>query len=218
MDHAHHPRAPLDDALAVPFFKSLLIKPRLVFPGICSTGHGRRPQMPSILTGRARRVGHRAGDDRGGLFRTDRLSSRELRFSPLTCNCISCRVRANSQCSVVPWSGPRSGFLWFNAPPAMVFMGDTGSLSVGGALRRHQRRHQTRTGARHDRRAVRSGNNFGHRSGWFPSSSRAAACSAWRHWHHHFEKKGWAESTIVIRFWIIATVLALIGLSTLKLR
>lgn len=109
------------------------------------------------------------------------------------------------------------GFLWFNAPPAAVFMGDTGSLSLGGAL-----------GAvsiitKHELVLAIVGGLFVLETisvivqvASFKLTGRRVFRMA--PLHHHFEKKGWAESTIVIRFWIIATILALIGLSTLKLR
>jgi len=113
--------------------------------------------------------------------------------------------------------GASLGFLWFNAPPAMVFMGDTGSLSVGGAL-----------GAisvitKHELVLVMIGGLFVLETASvivqvisFKLTGRRVFRMA--PLHHHFEQKGWAESTIVIRFWIIASILALIGLSTLKLR
>jgi phospho-N-acetylmuramoyl-pentapeptide-transferase len=113
--------------------------------------------------------------------------------------------------------GASLGFLWFNAPPAMVFMGDTGSLSVGGAL-----------GAisvivKHELVLAIIGGLFVLETvsvivqvASFKLTGRRVFRMA--PLHHHFEKKGWAEPTIVIRFWIIASILALLGLSTLKLR
>jgi phospho-N-acetylmuramoyl-pentapeptide-transferase len=113
--------------------------------------------------------------------------------------------------------GASLGFLWFNAPPARVFMGDTGSLAMGGAL-----------GAisvitKHELVLMIIGGLFVLETvsvivqvASFKLTGRRVFRMA--PLHHHFEKKGWAESTIVIRFWIIASVLALIGLSTLKLR
>ncbi len=113
--------------------------------------------------------------------------------------------------------GASLGFLWFNAPPAMVFMGDTGSLSVGGAL-----------GAisvitKHELVLAIIGGLFVLEAvsvivqvASFKLTGRRVFRMA--PLHHHFEQKGWAEQTIVIRFWIIALILALAGLSTLKLR
>lgn len=113
--------------------------------------------------------------------------------------------------------GASLGFLWFNAPPAMVFMGDTGSLSVGGAL-----------GAmsvitKHEIVLIMIGGLFVLETVSVivqVVSFRLTGKRVFRMapLHHHFEKKGWAEPTIVIRFWIIASILALAGLSTLKLR
>ena len=113
--------------------------------------------------------------------------------------------------------GAGLGFLWFNAPPAMVFMGDTGSLALGGAL-----------GAigvctKHELVLAIIG-------GLFVVETLSVIVQVMSYkWtgkrvfrmapiHHHFEQKGWQEPTIVIRFWIVSVILALIGLSTLKLR
>jgi phospho-N-acetylmuramoyl-pentapeptide-transferase len=113
--------------------------------------------------------------------------------------------------------GASLGFLWFNAPPAMVFMGDTGSLSVGGALG------AVSVITKHELVLAIIGGLFVLETvsvivqvASFKMTGRRVFRMA--PLHHHFEKKGWKEPTIVIRFWIIATILALIGLSTLKLR
>ncbi len=113
--------------------------------------------------------------------------------------------------------GAGLGFLWFNAPPARVFMGDTGSLSLGGALGAMS------VIAKHELVLAIVGGLFVLETVSvivqvvsFKLTGRRVFRMA--PLHHHFEKKGWAESTIVIRFWIIASILALAGLSTLKLR
>ncbi len=113
--------------------------------------------------------------------------------------------------------GASLGFLWFNAPPAMVFMGDTGSLSCGGALG------SIAVITRHELVLAIIGGLFVLETvsvivqvGSYKLTGKRVFRMA--PLHHHFEKKGWAEPTIVIRFWIIASILALIGLSTLKLR
>ncbi|MAR56772.1 MAG: phospho-N-acetylmuramoyl-pentapeptide-transferase [Rickettsiales bacterium] len=113
--------------------------------------------------------------------------------------------------------GAGLGFLWFNAPPAMVFMGDTGSLSFGGAL-----------GAmsvivKHELVLAIIGGLFVMEAVSVMMQVASFKLTGKRVFrmapiHHHFEKKGWAEPTVVIRFWIIAVILALIGLSSLKLR
>ena len=109
------------------------------------------------------------------------------------------------------------GFLWFNAPPAKIFMGDTGSLALGGSL-----------GAvgiitKHEIVLAITGGLFVLEAisvivqvvSYKLTGKRVFMMAPI---HHHFEKKGWAESTIVIRFWIISIILAMIGLATLKLR
>jgi phospho-N-acetylmuramoyl-pentapeptide-transferase len=113
--------------------------------------------------------------------------------------------------------GASLGFLWFNAPPAMVFMGDTGSLSCGGALG------SIAVVTKHELVLAIIGGLFVLETisvivqvASFKLTGRRVFRMA--PLHHHFEQKGWAESTIVIRFWIIASILALAGLSTLKLR
>src|ERR1019366_2316079 len=113
--------------------------------------------------------------------------------------------------------GASLGFLWFNAPPAMVFMGDTGSLSVGAALG------SVSIITKHEIVLAIIGGLFVLETvsvivqvGSFKMTGKRVFRMA--PLHHHFEKQGWSEPTVVIRFWIIAAVLALIGLSTLKLR
>ena len=113
--------------------------------------------------------------------------------------------------------GASLGFLWFNAPPAMVFMGDTGSLAMGGALG------GIAVVTKHELVLAIIGGLFVLETvsvivqvASFKMTGRRVFKMA--PLHHHFEQKGWAEPTIVIRFWIIAMVLALVGLATLKLR
>jgi phospho-N-acetylmuramoyl-pentapeptide-transferase len=113
--------------------------------------------------------------------------------------------------------GAGLGFLWFNAPPAMIFMGDTGSLSLGGTLG------AIAVAVKHEIVLMIIGGLFVLETvsvivqvaSFKLTGKRVFAMAPL---HHHFEQKGWKEPTIVIRFWIIAFVLALIGLSTLKLR
>jgi phospho-N-acetylmuramoyl-pentapeptide-transferase len=109
------------------------------------------------------------------------------------------------------------GFLWFNAPPAKIFMGDTGSLALGGSL-----------GAvgiitKHEIVLAITGGLFVLEAVSVIVQVISYKLTGKRVFrmapiHHHFEKKGWAESTVVIRFWIISIILAMIGLATLKLR
>lgn len=108
-------------------------------------------------------------------------------------------------------------FLWFNAPPAAVFMGDTGSLALGGALG------AIAVATQHEIVLAIVGGLFVMEAlsviiqvFWFKRTGKRVFRMA--PIHHHFEQKGWKEETVVIRFWIISIVLALIGLATLKLR
>jgi phospho-N-acetylmuramoyl-pentapeptide-transferase len=113
--------------------------------------------------------------------------------------------------------GAGLAFLWFNAPPAAVFMGDTGSLALGGALG------AIAVAAHHEIVLAIVGGLF-----VAEALSVIIQVAVYKRTgkrvfkmapiHHHFEQLGWQESTVVIRFWIVSIVLALIGLSTLKLR
>lgn len=113
--------------------------------------------------------------------------------------------------------GAGLGFLWFNAPPAMVFMGDTGSLSLGGALGAISvvTKHEIVLAIIGGLFVLETVSVIVQVTSFKLTGKRVFRMAPL---HHHFEKKGWAEPTVVIRFWIIATILALIGLSTLKLR
>src|SRR5215469_12588755 len=109
------------------------------------------------------------------------------------------------------------GFLWYNAPPAMVFMGDTGSLALGGALG------AVAVAVKHEIVLAIVGGLFVMEAVSVIVQVASFKMTGKRVFkmapiHHHYEQLGWKESTIVIRFWIIAVVLALVGLSTLKLR
>jgi phospho-N-acetylmuramoyl-pentapeptide-transferase len=113
--------------------------------------------------------------------------------------------------------GAGLGFLWYNAPPAAVFMGDTGSLALGGAL-----------GAiavciKHEIVLAIVGGLFVVEAlsviiqvAYYKRTKKRIFLMA--PIHHHFEKRGWAEPQIVIRFWIISLILAMLGLATLKVR
>ena len=113
--------------------------------------------------------------------------------------------------------GAGLGFLWYNAPPAAVFMGDTGSLALGGCLG------AIAVAAKHEIVLAIIGGLFVLEAvsvmiqvGFYKVTGRRVFLMA--PIHHHFEQKGWQEPTIVIRFWIIALILALIGLASLKVR
>jgi len=109
------------------------------------------------------------------------------------------------------------GFLWYNAPPAAVFMGDTGSLALGGSLG------AIAVATKHEIVLAIVGGLFVVEAlsviiqvFYFKRTGKRVFLMA--PIHHHYEKKGWSEPQIVIRFWIIALILAMIGLATLKVR
>ena len=113
--------------------------------------------------------------------------------------------------------GAGLGFLWFNAPPAAIFMGDTGSLALGGMLG------AIAVATKHEIVLAIIGGLFVLEALSVIIQVASFKLTGKRVFrmapiHHHFEQLGWTEPQVVIRFWIIAVVLALIGLSTLKLR
>ena len=113
--------------------------------------------------------------------------------------------------------GASIGFLWFNAPPAKIFMGDTGSLALGGSLG------TIAVVTKHEIVLAITGGLFVLEAVSVIVQVVSFKLTGKRIFmmapiHHHFEKKGWPESTVVIRFWIISLILAMIGLATLKLR
>jgi phospho-N-acetylmuramoyl-pentapeptide-transferase len=113
--------------------------------------------------------------------------------------------------------GAGLGFLWFNAPPAQIFMGDTGSLALGGALG------TIAVAVKHEIVLAIVGGLFVLETLSVIVQVASFKLTGKRVFkmapiHHHFEQLGWSEAQVVVRFWIIAFVLALIGLSTLKLR
>ena len=113
--------------------------------------------------------------------------------------------------------GAGLGFLWFNAPPAQIFMGDTGSLALGGLLG------TAAVATKHEIVFAIVGGLFVLEAASVIIQVASFKLTGKRVFrmapiHHHYEKKGWKEPQVVIRFWIIAVILALIGLATLKLR
>ncbi|HWE99425.1 MAG TPA: phospho-N-acetylmuramoyl-pentapeptide-transferase [Caulobacteraceae bacterium] len=118
-------------------------------------------------------------------------------------------------CAAMVGSG--LGFLWYNAPPARIFMGDSGALSLGGGLG------AVAVATKHEIVLAIVGGLFVVETIsviiqvlWFKRTGKRVFLMA--PIHHHFERLGWSEPTVVIRFWIVAIVLAMVGLSTLKLR
>jgi len=205
----------LSDRLALPVFKEVLIPFGLLFPLVAML----------VMMGASNAVNLTDGLD--GLAIVPTMIAAAV-FA-LIAWVVGNRVFADYlQLHYVPGTGELAvflsaligaglGFLWFNAPPAAVFMGDTGSLSLGGALG------AVAVATKHEVVLAIVGGLFVVETlsvviqvFWFKRTGRRVFLMA--PLHHHFEKKGWAEPTIVIRFWIIAMVLALVGLSTLKIR
>ena len=206
---------PLSSGLAVPFFKNVLIQLGWVFV----------PLAVLVMVGASNAVNLTDGLDGLAIVPVMIAAGCFALIAYLVGNSV---FSSYLQIHYVPGTGELAvlcgalvgaslGFLWFNAPPAMVFMGDTGALSVGGAL-----------GAisvivKHELVLLIVGGLF-----VLETVSVIVQVVSYRltgrrvfrmaPLHHHFEKKGWAEPTIVIRFWIIALILALAGLATLKLR
>ncbi len=205
----------LADKLALPFFKELLVPFGFVFPLLAML----------VMMGASNAVNLTDGLD--GLAIVPVMIAAGV-FA-LIAYLVGNRIFADYlQLHAVPGAGELAvfcsaligaslGFLWFNAPPAAVFMGDTGSLALGGALG------AIAVATKHEIVLAIVGGLFVVETlsviiqvFWFKRTGQRVFLMA--PLHHHFEKKGWAEPTIVIRFWIIAMVLALVGLSTLKIR
>ncbi len=203
-------------ALAVPFFKNVLIE----------LGWGLFiPVAAFVITGASNAVNLTDGLDglaivpamiAAGCFALIAYLSGNLIFANyLQIHHVPGAGELAVFCAALIGSG--LGFLWYNAPPAMVFMGDTGSLSIGGAIG------VISVITKHELVLAIIGGLFVLETVSVIVQVASFKLTGKRVFrmaplHHHFEKKGWQEPTIVIRFWIIASVLALAGLSTLKLR
>ena len=207
--------APLDDGFALPFFKALLVH----------IGWFYLPVAALVMVGASNAVNLTDGLDGlaigpiivvAGCFVLIAYLAGNLVFATyLQINYIPGSGELAVLCGALVGAG--MGFLWFNAPPAMVFMGDTGSLASGGALG------AISVVAKHELVLVIIGGLFVLETVSVIVQVTSFKLTGRRVFrmaplHHHFEKKGWAEPTIVIRFWIIAAILALAGLATLKLR
>ncbi len=208
-------RGPLATGLTVPVFKDILIPLGLAFPLVGML----------VMTGFSNAVNLTDGLDGLAIVPTIIAAGVFALIAYLVGN----RVFADYlQLNFVPGVGELAifcsaligaglGFLWFNAPPAAVFMGDTGSLALGGALG------AVAVAVKHEIVLGIVGGLFVLETVsviiqvvWYKRTRRRVFLMA--PLHHHFEKKGWSEPTIVIRFWIIAMILALVGLATLKIR
>jgi phospho-N-acetylmuramoyl-pentapeptide-transferase len=208
-------RPPLANALAVPFLKNVLIELGWFFPifgVLVIVGASNAVNLTDGLDGLAIVPAMIAA----GCFALIAYLVGNLIFANyLQIHHVAGAGELAVFCGAMVGSG--LGFLWFNAPPAMVFMGDTGSLSIGGALG------TISIVTKHELVLAIIGGLFVLEAvsvivqvASFKLTGRRVFRMA--PLHHHFEQKGWAEATIVIRFWIIASILAIAGLATLKLR
>ena len=208
-------RGPLATSFAVPFFKSLLFNLGWFFVPVAAV----------VMTGASNAVNLTDGLDglaivpamiAAGVFGLIAYLVGNLVFANyLQLNHVAGAGELAVFCAAMV--GSALGFLWFNAPPAMVFMGDTGSLSIGAALG------VVAVITKHELVLAIVGGLFVLETISVIVQVASFKLTGKRVFrmaplHHHFEKKGWHEPTIVIRFWIIASILAIAGLSTLKLR
>jgi phospho-N-acetylmuramoyl-pentapeptide-transferase len=208
-------RGPLDMSVAIPVFKELVIPLGYLFPVFAML----------VMLGASNAVNLTDGLDGLAIVPTIICASVLALIAYLVGN----RIFADYlQLNPIPGVGELAvfcsalvgaglGFLWFNAPPAAVFMGDTGSLALGGALG------AVAVATKHEIVLMIVGGLFVVETVsvviqvfWYKRTGNRVFLMA--PLHHHFEKKGWAEPTIVIRFWIISMILALVGLATLKIR
>lgn len=206
---------PLATSLAVPFFKDVLIPLGVFFIAfgvLVIVGSGNAVNMTDGLDGLAIMPVMIAAASFGLIVY---LVGNAVFAEYLQLHFVRGTGELAVLCGAIVGAG--LGFLWFNAPPAMIFMGDTGSLSLGGALG------AIAVAVKHEIVLAIIGGLFVLETvsvivqvlSFKMTGKRVFAMAPL---HHHFEQKGWKEPTIVIRFWIIAFVLALVGLSTLKLR
>jgi len=208
-------RAPLATGLAIPMLKDVLIPLGFAFPFVAAF----------VMVGASNAVNLTDGLDglaivptiiAGAVFALIAYLVGNHNFSDyLKISEVPGTGELSVFCSAMIGAG--LGFLWFNAPPAAVFMGDTGSLALGGALG------AVAVVVKHEIVLAIVGGLFVVETlsviiqvFWYKRPKRRVFLMA--PLHHHFEKKGWAEPTIVIRFWIISMILALVGLATLKIR
>jgi phospho-N-acetylmuramoyl-pentapeptide-transferase len=205
----------IDTHLAVPFFKSLLLNLGVFFI----------PFAVFVMVGASNAVNLTDGLDGLAIVPVMIAASCFALISYLVGNTVFAEylqvhyVAGTGELAVFCGAlvGASLGFLWFNAPPAMVFMGDTGSLSCGGALGSIAvvTKHELVLGIIGGLFVLETVSVIVQVVSFKLTGKRVFRMAPL---HHHFEKKGWAEPTIVIRFWIIASILALAGLATLKLR
>ena len=211
----HLTRDPLASTLAVPFFKNLLIPFGSFFIALnvlVMIGSSNAVNLTDGLDGLAIVPAMLAA---GSFAIIAYLAGNAIFSNYLQLNHVPGAGELTVFCGAMVGAG--LGFLWFNAPPAMVFMGDTGSLSIGGALGAISviTKHEIVLAIIGGLFVLETVSVIVQVASFKLTGKRVFRMAPL---HHHFEKKGWQEPTIVIRFWIIASILALTGLATLKLR
>ena len=206
---------PLSGTVAVPFLKDLLIPLGpffIVFGLLVIVGASNAVNLTDGLDGLAIMPVMIAAASFAAICyivgRADYTTYLQIHFVPRT-------GELAVMCGALVGAG--LGFLWYNAPPAMVFMGDTGSLALGGMLGTMAVavKHELVLGIIGGLFVVEALSVMIQVASFKLTGKRVFRMAPI---HHHFEQLGWREPTIVIRFWIIAVILALIGLSTLKIR
>ncbi len=205
----------LSDTVTIPFFKSVLIDlgPFFILFGIIViAGAGNAVNLTDGLDGLAivpvMIVAATFGIFAYVVGRVDFTRYLQLNYVPGT-------GELTIICGALIGAG--LGFLWFNAPPAMIFMGDTGSLALGGALG------AIAIATKQEVQLAIAGGLFVLEAMSVIIQVASFKLTGKRVFrmaplHHHFEQKGWQEATVVVRFWIISVVLSLVALTTLKLR
>src|SRR6201989_3570967 len=208
-------RDPLSSALVLPFFKDLVLPLGwffVVFGAFIVVGAGNAVNLTDGLDGLAIVPVMIASASFGMIA----YLAGNLVFSDyLQINYVAGTGELSVLCGAVLGAG--LAFLWFNAPPASIFMGDTGSLALGGMLG------SIAVAVKHEIVLAVIGGLFVLEAVSVIVQVTSFKLTGKRVFrmaplHHHFEQKGWTEPQIVIRFWIISVMLALAGLSTLKLR
>ncbi|GLK70399.1 phospho-N-acetylmuramoyl-pentapeptide-transferase [Ancylobacter dichloromethanicus] len=211
----HVGRDPLSSSLAFPFFKDLLLDLGwffVIFGAFVIVAAGNAVNLTDGLDGLAIVPVMVAAASFGMI---SYLSGNVLFADYLQIHYVAGVGELAVICGAIIGAG--IGFLWFNAPPAQIFMGDTGSLALGGLLG------TIAVATKHEIVLAVIGGLFVLEAVSVIVQVISFKLTGKRVFkmapiHHHFEQLGWTEPQIVIRFWIIAVVLALIGLSTLKLR
>jgi phospho-N-acetylmuramoyl-pentapeptide-transferase len=208
-------REPLSSSLAIPFFKETVINLGwffVIFGGFIIVGAGNAVNLTDGLDGLAIVPVMIAAASFGMI---SYLAGNAVFSDYLQINYVAGTGELAVLCGAVLGAG--LGFLWFNAPPASIFMGDTGSLALGGMLG------SIAVAVKHEIVLAVIGGLFVLEAVSVIVQVASFKLTGKRVFkmapiHHHFEQKGWTEPQVVIRFWIIAVMLALLGLSTLKLR